>query len=125
MSSLAHYLTESYQLLADSYQANCLTIARDIARLLLESGSRPFIVSLSKVESRGGDRFHYPLMPKKYGGRVTWTKHYVCCCGELAYDPMLEQPVLLDQYCQLVFGQDFPLEKFVAEEAMEEYLKRA
>jgi hypothetical protein len=122
MSKLLEYLTERCQLLADGYQANCLAIARDIARLLIESESRPFIVCLSKVEARGRDIFHYPLIPKKYGGRVTWTKHYVCCSAGMAYDPILEEPVPLEQYCAIVFGEDFPMERFISEERIEEYL---
>jgi hypothetical protein len=122
MSSLLDYLAERGRLLAESYQADCLAIARDIARLLTDSGRRPFIVYLNRVEARGRDKFHYPLMPKKYGGRVTWTKHYVCCAAGMAYDPILEEPVPIEQYCAIVFGEDFPMERFVSEDKMDDYL---
>jgi hypothetical protein len=122
MLSLSDYLADRRRQLAEGYQADCLAIARDIARLLTESGRRPFIVYLNKVEARGKDKFHYPLMPKKYGGRVTWTKHYVCCSAGLAYDPILEEPVPLEQYSAIVFGKGFHMESFVSEEAMQEYL---
>ena len=124
MSALLSYMTEKGRLLAESYQANCLAIAHDIAALLLDSGSQPFIVCLYKVEDRGGNRFHYPLIPKQYGGRITWTKHYVCCCGSVAYDPMLREPVPIEQYSRQAFGEDFPMARFVTEEAMRQYLGR-
>ena len=124
MSSLLSYLTEKRRQFAHNYDANCLKIARDIAGLLIAGKSQPFIACLHKEEDRVEGRFHYPLMPKKYKGRVTWTKHYVCCCDGMVYDPMLEEPVRIEQYSMAVFGEDFPLEIYVAEEAVEEYVKQ-
>ncbi|MEK6406267.1 MAG: hypothetical protein AABN34_04810 [Acidobacteriota bacterium] len=124
MSSLLSYLTEKRSLLADNYEANCLTIARDIARLLIDSGNQPFIACLHKETVRPGYRFHHPLIPKKYYGSITWTKHYVCCCEGVVYDPMLEEPVGIEQYSRAAFGEDFPLESFVPKEAMEGYMGR-
>ena len=93
---------------AHNYDANCLKIARDIAGLLIAGKSQPFIACRHKEEDRVEGRFHYPLMPKKYKGRVTWTIHYVCCCDGMVYDPMLEEPVRIEQYSMAVFGEDSP-----------------
>ena len=113
MSPLLTYLMDKRRLFAHTYEANCLTIARDIARLLVEEGHQPFIACLHKEEDRAGNRFHYPLSPKKYNGRITWTKHYVCCCEGMVYDPMLEEPVGMEQYSRAVFGEDFPMERWI------------
>lgn len=64
-------------------------------------------------------------MPKRYGGRVTWTKHYVCCSDGLAFAPILDDPMPIDDYSLTVFGEDFPMERFVSEEAMQDYLRRS
>jgi hypothetical protein len=114
MSSLLTYLDDKRRLLAHSYEANCLTIAYDIAGLLIAEGRSPFIACLHKEEDRAGNRFHYPLIPKKYNGRVTWTKHYVCCCDGIVYDPMLDEPVAIERYSQKVFGQEFPMEGLIS-----------
>src|SRR5690349_17423024 len=124
MSLLLRYLAEKQRALATDYQANCLTIARDIAKLLVEEGRRPFIARLYKVEQRGENMFHYPLIPKKYSGRITWTKHYVCCCGELVYDPMFAERISMKRYSEIVFGEEFPMETFVPEDEIEAYINR-
>jgi hypothetical protein len=80
MASLSDYLNEKRHKLAHNYEANCLTIARDIASLLVVGGKRPYIACLHKEEETAAGKLHYPLMPRRYNGRVTWTKHYVCCC---------------------------------------------
>jgi hypothetical protein len=112
MSPLLAYLNEKRRLLAINYEANCLAIARDIAGLLSDGGSQPVIMCLHKEEPTPKGRFHYPLIPKKYNGRVSWTKHYVCCCDGIVYDPMLEGPVRVEQYSMAVFGEEFPMERF-------------
>lgn len=125
MTPLLRYLDEKRRILATDYPSNCLTIARDIARLLVEEGKRPFIAHLYKVEQRGENMFHYPLMPKKYRGRVTWTTHYVCCCEESVYDPMFETEICINQYSEIAFGEDFPMEIFVSEAEIDAYLNRS
>ena len=124
VSALSTYLSEKHEQLADNYQADCLAIACDVARLLVESGKQPSIVSFTKTTKTEDGNFHHPLMPKKYGGRVTFTRHYVCCCEELAYEPMLEQPVPIEQLCQAVFGQELTMEEFVSADGIETYLDK-
>jgi hypothetical protein len=119
MSSLISYLTATRRQLAHTYEGNCLVIAREIAGFLIEDGKQPFIACLHKEEDRAGNRFHYPLTPKKYQGRITWTKHYVCCCDGRVYDPMFEEPIELEQYSRVAFGEELPIERYIAEEAME------
>jgi hypothetical protein len=113
MSSLSYYLNDKRRLLALNYEANCLAIARDIARLLADDGREPFIVCLHKEEVRAGNMFHYPLIPKKYKGRITWTKHYVCCSEGMVYDPMLDEVIEIEQYSRAAFGEEFPMERVI------------
>ena len=125
MHSLLDYLSEMHKELSHSYEANCLAISRHVAGLLLDAGKQPVIVCLHKEEDRAEATFHYPLIPTKYNGRITWTKHYACCCDGIVYDPMLEEPIRVEQYSVATFGVEFPIEIYVAEEAMGEYLRRS
>lgn len=92
-----------------SYAGDCLRHARSIAQLLRDAGREPSIAVIRKSEERPRGRFHFPLMPLRFGGAVTWTTHYVCVCDGLAYDPIIGQPVPLDGYMTRVFGEEFPI----------------
>lgn len=122
MTTLSSYLEEKRLLLASEYKGDCLAIARDIARLLLEEQRQPFIALLVRKEVRGELKFYGPLSPKKYLGRVTWTKHYVCCCDGQVYDPMLGEPAPLEEYSQKVFGLEIPLQTFIPTELISRYV---
>jgi len=81
MTPPLNYLAESHHLLADSYQANCLAIARVIARLLLDSGKRSFIMCLSKVEDKREELVFYNSdhrPPVEYASKaVEWLSKYL------------------------------------------------
>ena len=117
-NDLSGYLAEKRRVLADGYDANCLTIALEIAALLRAEGRQPSVATLIRVELRGEDVFYGPITPLKYEGRVTWTRHYVCCCDRMAYDPMLSEPVPVEDYSRLTFGVDIPLEECDPAKAM-------
>lgn len=123
MSSWRGYFAEKHLQLADHYQGDCLAIAREIARLLLGEGKDPFIGLLVKKEMRGENKFYHPLIPKKYQGRVTWTKHYVCCYDGKVYDPIFEEPLEIGGYSQRVFGLDISVQTFIPKEIIDRYVK--
>ncbi len=122
---LQDYFDAKHRLLADDYQGNCLTVAREIAQLLLDEGKKPFIGLLVRKEMRGDSKFYGPLIPKKYRGRTTWTKHYVCCCDGLVFDPILEKPSEIELYSQRVFGLEIPVQTFIPSEIIERYVGRS
>jgi hypothetical protein len=119
---LHEYFTEKHRLLADDYQGNCLTVAREIAQLLLAEGKKPSIALLVRRKMVGDSKFYGPLMPKRYRGRTTWTKHYVCCCDGQVFDPILEKPIEIELYSQQVFGLEIPVQTYIPNEIIERYV---
>jgi len=93
---------------------NCLTAAEALATLLLEEGRSPWIGRLRKTEIRGDDVFHAPLIPLISRAGRAWTTHYVCVERGTVYDPVASRPLPLRHYSRSVFGEDIPLETFVA-----------
>ena len=122
MDTLTEYFTAKHSALDTEYKDNCLTIARDIAKLLLDQGQEPYILMLEIVEQRGENRFHGPLMPVRYSGAATFTKHYVCYCDGLAYDPINPEPVAIDRYTNTIFGMEIPMKIFVSTSEVRNYL---
>jgi hypothetical protein len=102
---------------------NCLTAAETLATLLLAEGWSPWIGRLRKSETRGDTVFHAPLIPLRSRGGRAWTTHYVCVEGEIAYDPAGLRPFLLRRYTQSVFGEELPIETFVAQADVARYLE--
>ena len=102
---------------------NCLAAVEILAALLLEEGRSPWIGRLRKSEARGDAVFHAPLMPLRFHGGITWTTHYVCVERGIVYDPVALRPLPLSRYSQSVFGEEIPIETFIAEGDVEGYLK--
>jgi hypothetical protein len=101
---------------------NCLAAAETLAALLLQEGRSPWIGRLRKSEARGNTVFHAPLIPLRSRGSIAWTTHYVCVDREIVYDPAASRPLHLLRYSQSVFGEDLPIETFVAQGDVERYL---
>ena len=102
---------------------NCLAAVETLAGLLLEEGKSPWIGRLRKSETRADTVFHAPLMPLRFHGAITWNTHYVCVERGIVYDPVALKPLPLRRYSQAVFGEEIPIETFVAEGDVESYLK--
>lgn len=121
---LQAYFAEKHRLLADVYQGNCLTVAREIAQLLLAEGRKPYIGLMVRKKMVGDSKFYGPLIPKRYRGRTTWTKHYVCCCDGQVFDPILGKPTEIESYPLRMFGLDIQLQTFIPNEIIERYVGR-
>lgn len=117
------YFRSQSAVLAERRLWNCLAAAETLAALLLEEGRSPWIGRLRKTEARGDAVFHVPLMPRRFRGAVTWNTHYVCVDRDIVYDPAALRPLPLRRYSQEVFGQEIPIETFVAEVDLVSYLK--
>lgn len=102
---------------------NCLAAVETLAGLLIEEGRSPWIGQLRKSEARGDTVFHAPLMPLRFHGAITWTTHYVCVERGIVYDPVAVRPLPLGRYSQAVFGEEIPIETFVAQGDVEKYLR--
>ena len=81
----------------DGASAVCGNIALKIAQLLISHGEKPELLSITP-DCDG------QLVPKVYAWQdFGWDKHFVCSSSNLVYDPLLSQPVFLEDYKQNVF----------------------
>ena len=101
---------------------NCLAAARELSALLLSEGRSPWIARLRKRQMLRGQVFHAPLIPRAAGLAATWTTHYVCCCDDVAYDPVAGKAIPLEGYSLEVFGEHISMEVFVAADELSAYL---
>lgn len=123
-SRVTAYLEEQGALVRSGGYWNCLAAAGELSALLLAEGRRPWIARLRKTEAVGGRVFHAPLIARVPGVAAAWTTHYVCCCDGMAFDPVAGRPSRLEAYSSEVFGEEFPLEVFVAAGELPDYLER-
>jgi hypothetical protein len=119
---LKTYFHEQVALILAGAYWNCLLSAGTIAGLLLEDGRSPWIGSLRKVEVRGADVFHAPLIPLTCRPTRAWTTHYVCVDGSVVYDPVALRPMRLDCYSKTVFGEALTIDTYVGEDGISSYL---
>jgi hypothetical protein len=102
---------------------DCRTAAETLARLFLGDGRSPWIGRLRKSQARGDTVFHAPLIPRLVHGALAWTTHYVCVERGVVYDPAGLRPWPMRRYSQAVFGQDLPIETFVAQADIARHLE--
>jgi hypothetical protein len=94
--------------------------------MLIASGLRPWI---GRIRDRG-ENVSGPLHAARFTGRnaMTWTTHYVACAGELAYDPLIGEPVPVSELAERVFGRPLLVEHFVdfeGEAALRQAIRKA
>jgi len=126
------YLVEKNKTLVDEYHTpdgnyaeSCGNIAVDIAKMLLSSGKRPEIVSIT---GKRVDNPHIianePLKPVQYKGRISWGAHIVCVCEGMVYDPMIGRPLSKEEYAYETFGAEVEMKTIVTEDKIEEFVNR-
>jgi hypothetical protein len=122
LSSVIAFLEEQSGIVRSGGYWNCLAAALELSALLLAEGRRPWIARLRKTQDAGDHIFHAPLIPRAQGVAATWTTHYVCCCEEMAYDPVAGRVIQLEGYTMEIFGEQISLEVFVTADALPAYL---
>ena len=77
---------------------------------LVADGERPWI---GRIRDRR-DNYSGPLYPIRFYGRnaPAWTTHYVCCAGDVAFDPMIGEPVSVHDVAERLFGRPLEVERF-------------
>jgi|GEM_PF-1720004 len=116
-------LKNNYTTPDGKYAESCAAIAYDIAGLLLLEGKKPTIVSVEGKTDNPRIRHNAPLVPIRYKGAVTWGGHQICVCGSLVYDPMVGEPVHIEEYPNVAFGTDVDMETLVSEDEIEDFIK--
>ncbi|MCH8004405.1 MAG: hypothetical protein IH934_07300 [Nanoarchaeota archaeon] len=129
MESTLEFLTSKHATLINDYKTpdgrfneGCGTIAKRVARRLLIEGKTPYIIEIQgRIKDIGGNRER--LTPIPYSGRISWGCHLVCCADGVAYNPMLGEPLPIEQYCQRAFEEDVDIFNCVSESRIEEYIE--
>jgi hypothetical protein len=105
------YLQQASAAIEERYSGDCLQQAKKILAIFVAEGREAWIGRLRKTEKRGDTTMHWPLIPLRFRGRSapTWTTHYVCCSGELAYDPLVGHPIPLSEFSRAVFGEEIEI----------------
>ena len=111
-----NYLRETSSRMADKYLEDCTVHAVRIAGYLRQGGCEAWIGSIREVVPYGDRELHQPLIPLRFAGRKppTWNVHYVCCSENLAYEPLIGEPVPVDELALLVFGRPLPVREVVS-----------
>src|SRR3989344_5300979 len=105
MASVDTYFAEKHRTCSQNYRTpcklyseGCSSIAFEIAGLLLGEGKEPCLLGFSKQRKMHGVKNYVTLVPVAFDGRVTWARHQVCLCDGKVYDPILPEPVAVEDY---------------------------
>lgn len=126
---ICDYLIKKHETLKDNYTdskdlaESCSLIAVDLARLLLKEGRRPHIAQVWGKTIKGGIN-RKPLVPKLYGGRISWGGHIVCCEKDIVYDPLVGKPLNTRSYTSEVFNDPVDINTLVPQDQIEEFINR-
>ncbi len=131
-SQVLDFIKEKHETLKNDYRTpdgqyveSCTLIANEVARIFLKAGKQSEIISIS------GKRVDNPyinanemLKPLQYEGRVSWGAHVVCICEGVVYDPMIGQPLPLEEYIKTAFDSEVEITTIVPKDKIEEFVKR-
>jgi len=102
MESALEYFVRKHETLKHDYREPCTFIALKMGKRLIALGKFPDIRRVSHPN-------HKLLVPLQYKGKVKWGGHLVCCCDSMIYDPILPNPVSIENYCRRVFGEELEM----------------
>lgn len=101
-SPIVDFLTERHKDFIDDYGENCLPVATDTARMLLSQGMNPSVHLIQGERTYREERELLIPRPYKHTGKK-WSFHYVAIVDGIVYDPMFDEPLLLDVYLEKAF----------------------
>ena len=132
MYAVLQYLAIKHMFMTERYVdekgriADCHKIANEIYDMLVSEGKFPFLAEFS-IEWQTEKPYEEELVPLRYnreierdkakvekGGEgwkdkmVPWKTHFFCCCDGLAFDPIMGEPVPIEEYSTRVFGRRLP-----------------
>ena len=101
------YLRETSALMDNRYPGDCVDHAIRIAERLRADGGSPWIGRIRDLVVAGELTISHPLIPVRFSGigKPQWSTHYICCEDRLAYDPLIGEPVPVDELAMRVFGR--------------------
>ena len=61
-------------------------------------------------------------MPKLYNGLESFSSYKVCCEGNTTYDPIAGKPVPLEDFGDLIFGEDISFRVLASQDRFREMI---
>lgn len=105
----------------------CCGIASLVATCLYREGKNPYIVTVAKIKKdKEGRMYKDNFFPVLFGGRVVFSLHQVCFCseedGNKSYDPLIGEPVPIEEYCNSAFGESLETYVIITAEEIKNFL---
>ena len=102
--------------MTSGYPADCVAHAVRLAELLCAGGATPWIGRIRDFVVQGEHAISRPLIPLRFSGigKPQWSTHYVCCNDGLAYDPLVGEPVRIEELAMRVFGRTLDVTEAVS-----------
>lgn len=117
-------LVNDYKTPDGNHSESCSLIALEIAEKLRVLDKEAYIVRFNENFRSSLILTSKALVPVIFQGRVVWYTHIVCCSEGLAYDPLCEKPIPLEEYANEVFGEEIAFEIVWSRDQIDEVLKR-
>lgn len=102
--------------MTSGYPADCVAHAVQLAELLSAGGATPWIGRIRELVVEGELTISRPLIPLRFSGpgKPQWSTHYVCCNDGLAYDPLVGEPIRIEELAMRVFGRTLEVTEAVS-----------
>ncbi|HYC61921.1 MAG TPA: hypothetical protein VEK79_20390 [Thermoanaerobaculia bacterium] len=111
--------------MATQYIEDCVAHAVRLAELLSAEDAapranplraNPWIGRIRDLAVTDEHTISRPLIPVRFSGigKPQWSTHYVCCNDRLAYDPLIGEPVSIDELALRVFGRTLEVTEAVS-----------
>ena len=116
LPGVSAYLRETSASMTTRYPEDCVAHAVRLAELLSAEGAEPWIGRIRELVVEGERTISRPLIPLRFSGigKPQWSTHYVCCNDGLAYDPLVGEPVNVDELALRVFGRTLEVTEAVS-----------
>jgi len=104
MENMNEVLSNDYRTEDGKHRHSCFAIAREVEKRLLSEGKDPKIYRIRNAVEKDKMGNRDCIIPKRYEGRLSdWFVHIVAVADNIVFDPMIGNPVHIDEYCASAF----------------------
>ena len=123
MEQILEYLKKEHEALKreECPTGRCIGIAAEVAVILTRAGNPPDIMAIEEIVRDAGQTHRRRFKPILFE-TVEWEGHAVCCYGGNVYDPLVGEPVPINDYCNIAFGENLPMRVVISKEYVKQFL---
>ncbi len=124
MEQILDYLKRKHEVLKQEKDPTglCIGIAAEVAVILTRAKKNPDIMAIEEIVRDDGQIRRRRFKPTLYGGKIQWEGHEFCCYEGKAYDPLVGEPVPINDYCNIAFGEKLPMRVVISKEYVKQFL---